>query len=147
MKEGDPSPVWGFHGAVLGTSYLGLTPGGLPCYNRCAPAVCRAILHDSNLFRPEEIETLWDENVSVPINTGTSKWIIDIAIDEKHMAYKVIVWDTNDGKFICHRTQWMEDDDFGWARDGVLLAEEHTNRERETEFEKAREHMDLKPRL
>jgi hypothetical protein len=44
---------------------------------------------------------------------------------------------------------------FGWLKFALSYIDilrpwddgEHTNRERETEFEEAREHMDLKPRL
>ena len=63
-------------------------------YSRChcpvgliLPAsTVRAILHDSDLFRPDEVER-WDETARTPVHINVSRWILETA-REAGLAYK-----------------------------------------------------------
>lgn len=118
MKETTIS-VYGRRSDIIGTAELDYGKSGTPLAVVCPPSTVRAILFDSGLFRPEEVEQ-WHEPATVPYHTELTVWILHIARD-KGLAYKAaaIPGYYAEALPICRNGEDYKE--YKWARRGIIL--------------------------
>jgi hypothetical protein len=75
-------------------------------------AAVRVILHDSTLFRPDEVEQ-WSEPIETPRNCDAYRWILQIA-REKGLAYKA--WNPYAEPLDISEDYLDDCESFKWAR-------------------------------
>ena len=111
--------VYGRLGNVIGMAEIIYSPCHCPVGLILPASTVRAILHDSDLFRADEVER-WDETARTPFHADVNRWILDTA-REDGLAYKAA------GRYAEPLEMSADSGDyepFKWARRGWILEED-----------------------
>jgi hypothetical protein len=113
--------IYGRRSDIIGIAELVYGSSGTPLALICPPSTVRAILFDSGLFRPEEVER-WHKSERVPYHTELTVWILDIARMEG-LAYKADLIRGYYVQALPIRRDGEDHKEYKWARRGLILEE------------------------
>lgn len=113
--------IYGRRSNIISTAELIYGKYGSPIAVMCSPSTVRAILLDSGLFRPEEVDR-WNESETVPYHTELAVWILDIARTEG-LTYKAAYIPGYYATALEIPRNGEDYEEYKWARNGVILEE------------------------
>jgi len=114
--------IHGRLGNVVGTAELIFSHRDSPIGVVCPSSTVRAVLHDSKLFRQEEVAR-WTEAVRAPINRNIKECIFRTVMD-RGLAYKSTGSFSRPAERIAINTDSEGDEPFKWARKGTVLEDD-----------------------
>lgn len=86
IQRDQTTEVYGHLGNIIGVAEIVYSSTHSPVGLICSPATVRAILHDSCLFRTDEVNQ-WNKSIDTPYRIDLNRHVFEIAREEG-LAYK-----------------------------------------------------------